>query len=91
MEGERISEELTQNASGTRTSAKRVYCKSGKASSRWRDLSYVPNDEEHLDEELEKQGVQRWKMRGERCPWGNELNRGRRRNKQGEWGDYRGF
>ena len=91
MEGERISEELTQNASGTRTSAKRAYCKSGKASSRWRDLSYVPNEEEHLDEELEKQGVQRWKMRGEGCPWGNELNRGRRRNKQGEWGDYRGF
>ena len=29
-------------------------------------------------------------MRGEGCPWGNELNRGRR-NKQGEWGDYGGF
>lgn len=54
-------------------------------------MSYVPNEEEHLDEELEKQGVQRWKMRGEGCPWGNELNRGRRRNKQGEWGDYGGF
>lgn len=40
---------------------------------------------------LEKQGVQRWKMRGKGCPWGRELNRGRRRNKQGEWGDYRGF
>ena len=54
-------------------------------------MSYVPNEEEHLDEELEKQGVQRWKRRGEGCPWDKELNRGRRRNKQGEWGDYGGF
>lgn len=38
MEGERISEELTKNTSGARTSAKRAYCKSRKASWRWAGL-----------------------------------------------------
>lgn len=53
VEGERISEELTKNSSGAGTSAKRAYCRSRKASWRWRDWSHVPNDEEHLDEELD--------------------------------------